>query len=124
MIFKLWPESQTQTESQEESILGRENRKNKSLSGKELASSEKVTYGLEQCFSTVRQALVENDNPKTLPMIQRESDLELRLPLTSSVLSRLRDSGCGNTCNTYGTYLDTLHSEENSGLKYSEKAKT
>lgn len=74
--------------------------------------------------STVHQALAENDNPKTLPMIQRESDLELRLPPISSGRSRLRDSGCGNTCNTYGTYLDTLHHEENSGLKYSEKAKT
>lgn len=72
----------------------------------------------------MHQALVENGSPETLPMIQRESDLELRLPLTSSGLSQLRDSGCGNTCNTYVTYLDTLHHEENSGLKYSEKAKT
>ena len=106
-----------------ESILGRENRKNKSLSGKELASSEKATYGIEWCFSTVHQALVENDNPKTLPMIQRESDLNSDC-LSPHLVSHGLDSGCGNTCNTYGTYLDNLHHEENSGLQYSEKAKT
>lgn len=56
-----------------------------SLSGKELASSEKATCGLEQCSSTVHQALAGNDNPKTLPMIQRESDSELRPPASNLI---------------------------------------
>ena len=84
-----------------------------------------MTSGLEQCFSTVCQALIDKDICKTHgtaydPEATRPGTQTAASPMWSS---KLRDSGSWHTCNKLGTYLYTLHSLENSGLKYSEKTK-